>query len=381
MENNSKDILIPEPVLEICQKEERGHFKIFIGYAPGVGKTYSILSEGNRRIKYGEDVVIGYIDCRGRVGTQDQLGELEIIPRKKMIFNKVEEEEMDTNAIIARKPHTVLIDELAHTNVPGSKNKKRYMDIEELLCQGINVVSTMNIQHMESLNDVVKHIMGIKVSDTVPDHVVDNADEVVVVDLTPEGLQNRLKRGAIYDLEKVPHDLENFFKKGNLTALRELALRQIADEVDDDLSEYLNTEGVKDNWALAERLMICISPSPTSKKLIRRGSRIAKRYRCDWFVVSVHRTSRFKNKVSLRDKQMLYAHHKLAQELGAQIVELEGKSVSQCLAAFANEKHITQIMIGNSQRTTLETLLRGSTITKLLKLANNIEIHVIPNEV
>ncbi|HEY5583382.1 MAG TPA: sensor histidine kinase KdpD, partial [Ruminiclostridium sp.] len=204
--------LSPDQALEICNKQDRGNLKIFIGYAPGVGKTYSMLNEGSRRReKYGQDVVIGYVESHTRAETDSQIGELEIVPKKKIIHNNIEMEEMDTEEIIARNPRTVLIDELAHTNVPGSKNKKRYMDVEEILCKGINVLTTLNIQHLESLNDVVFQITGIKVNETIPDHIVQSANEVVVVDLTPDALQNRMRRGNIYDLSKVSQALKNFF--------------------------------------------------------------------------------------------------------------------------------------------------------------------------
>ncbi len=373
--------LMPEEALKICSKEERGRLKIFIGYAPGVGKTFTMLNEGNRRKKYGQEVVIGYVEAHGRAETDSQIGELEIIPRKKVRYDRTEMEEMDTEAIIARKPETVLVDELAHTNVPGSKNKKRYMDVEELLCHGINVISTLNIQHIESLNDVVLQITGVKVKETIPDYVVQRADEVVVVDLTPDALQNRLMRGNVYDLSKVPQALKSFFRKGNLNALRELALRETAEEVDEDLAEYMKKEGIRDNWRTVERIMVCISPSSTAKKLIRRGARLASRYRCELYVVTVNCTNRFARKVSLKERQQLHGHFQLAKQLGAETGTLEGKSVSEELARWANEKHITQIFMGYPKRTKLETLLRGSTVNRLIKKLNNVDIHLIANDI
>jgi two-component system sensor histidine kinase KdpD len=370
----------PEEALQKCGRESRGNLKIFIGYAPGVGKTYSMLNEGNRRLKRGQDIVIGYVESHNREETDNQIGELEIIPRKMVQYNNTVMEEMDTDAIISRKPKTVLIDELAHTNVPGSKNKKRYEDVEEILNSGINVVTTLNIQHLESLNDVVKQITGIAVRETIPDNIVEKADEVVVVDITPDALQNRLSRGNVYNLEKVPQALKNFFRKGNLNALRELALRQTADEVDEDLEEYMKEHGIKDTWHTVERVMVCISPSTSAKKLIRRGSRISKRYKCEWIVVSVNCTNHFAPKQTLKDRQMLNNYYKLAQQLGAEVVTRTGKSVSGELLKIAEERHITQIIIGHSTRTKFETIIRGSTVVKLLKKAKNIEVHVIPND-
>lgn len=369
--------LTPEKALEIYKNENRGHLKIFIGYAPGVGKTYTMLNEGNRRLKYGEDIVIGYVESHNRKDTDDQLGNMEIIKRKIINYEKMQLEEMDLEAIIARNPKTVLIDELAHTNIPGSKNKKRYQDVEEILSQGINVITTLNVQHLDSLSDIIYQITKIKVRETIPDKIVQEANEVVVIDLTPDALQNRLLRGKIYDLRKVSQSLNNFFRKGNLNALREITLRQIAEEVDEDLEEYLEKEGINDNWQIAERIMVCISPNTSAKKLIRRGARIAKRYKCEWYVVYVNCNSRFVKKSSLRDKQILNSHYKLANQLGAEIVILEGKSVSGELAKWANEKNITQIIIGYPKRSMIDVLLRGSTINKLIKKAKCSDIRLI----
>ncbi len=363
-----------------CDEKSRGHLKIFIGYAPGVGKTYTMLTEGNRMKRYGQDVAVGYVESHGRAETDAQIGDLEIIPRKKVVYNKVAMEEMDTEAIIARKPDTVLIDELAHTNVPGSKNKKRYQDIEEILCSGIHVVTTLNIQHIESLNDVMRQITGVKVKETIPDYILQRAAEVVVVDLTPDALHNRLKRGKVYDPEKVPQALKGFFRKGNLNALREIALRETAEEVDEDLAEYMKQEGIKDNWRTVERIMVAVSPNPFCKRLIRRAARLANRYKCDWYVITVNCTHRFAKKLSLKDRQILNSHFQLARQLGAETGTLEGKSVSDELAKWSNEKHITQIFIGYPRRTKLETLLRGSTVNRLIKKLDNIDIHLISDD-
>ena len=372
----------PEEALKKINEAQqgKGHLKIFVGYAPGVGKTYSMLNEANRRLARGQDIVIGYVEAHEREETDSQIGSLEIIPRKRIEYSGTVIEELDTEAVIARKPRTALVDELAHTNAPGSKNKKRYEDVEEILNTGINVITTLNIQHLESLNDIIKQITGVVVRETIPDYIVENADEVVVVDITPDSLQNRLKRGNIYKLDKVPQALKNFFRKGNLNALREIALRQTAEEVDEDLEKYMLEQGIKDNWQIVERVLVCISPSPSAKKLIRRGARISKRYKCEWTVANVNCTNLFAPRITERSQQMIESHFKLAKQLGAEIVTLTGKSVSGELAAYAQNKHITQIIIGHSTRTKVETLLRGSTVTKLLKKARNIEIHVIPND-
>ena len=353
--------------------------KIFLGYAPGVGKTFTMLNEANRRLRRGDDIVIGYLESHGRSETDSEISVLETLPRKNVEYNGITRSELDVKAVINRNPSIVLIDELAHTNVPGSNHKKRYEDVQEILDNGINVLTTLNIQHLESLNDVVKQITGITVRETIPDRIVENADEVVVVDITPDALQNRLKRGDIYKPENVNRSLKNFFRKGNLNALREIALRQTAEEVDEELDEYMKKHGIHDNWHTAERLLVCIDANSFSKKLIRRGARIAKRYKCEWIVVSVNCTHIFSTKLNAKDKELLENHFKLAKQLGADTVLLTGKSISRELAKFASEKHTTQIVIGHPKRPILQTIIRGSTVSKLLHHAKDIEIHIIPD--
>ena len=370
--------MTPEEALNICKEQGRGTLKIFLGYAPGVGKTYAMLNEANRRLKYGKDIVIGYVENHGRIETDEQIGDLQILPRKKILYNGVELEELDVEAVLTRHPETVLIDELAHTNVPGSKNKKRYEDVLEIIDKGVNVISTLNVQHLESLNDVMFQITGVKVNETMPDNILQHADEVVVVDLTPDALQNRLRRGSIYNTDKVPLALKNFFRKGNLNALREIVLRQAAEEVDEDLDAYMKQEGIKDNWHTVERVMVCISSSPSAKKLIRRGARIASRYKCEWYVVTVDCTNKFARRISKVNEKLLHSHIQLAEQLGAEMVQLVGRSVSETLAEYANKKHITQIILGQSTRTKYEIFFRGSTITRLIKKVKNVEIHLIP---
>lgn len=370
----------PDEALLKINEEMRGHLKIFIGYAPGVGKTYSMLCEANRQLKRNQEVVIGYLESHQRKETEDQIGNLKIIPRKKVTYNGMSLEEMDTDEIISEKPDTVLIDELAHTNVPGSKNKKRYQDVEEILNSGINVITTLNIQHLESLNDVIRQITGITVNETIPDKIVENADEVVVVDITPKALQNRLKRGTIYKEQIIEPALSNFFRKGNLNALREITLRHTAEGVNDELIEYMEEHGIKESWQTVERVMVCITPSNYAKKLIRRGARIANRYKCEWYVVYVKCTRFYLPDPTEREVELVKNNFKLAEQLGAEIITLSGSSVSSELAKFASDKHITQIIIGHSRRTKFEKLLRGSTVYKLLKQTRDIEVHIIPHD-
>jgi len=255
----------PEDWLEIASpsQKSRGIFKLFLGYAPGVGKTFSMLSEALRRRSRGEDVVIGVVETHGRKGIEELLTQIESVPRKKIEYKGTIFEEMDVDVILARRPQVVLVDELAHTNIPGSKHRKRYEDVQELLAARIDVVSTLNIQHIESIAPVVRSITGITVRETVPDWVPLTAAETVMVDLTPEALQNRMKRGDVYSSEKVERSLKNFFRRGNLIALRELALRQVAEQVDRSLESYMEAEDIRKNWAVRERMAVCISSNPS----------------------------------------------------------------------------------------------------------------------
>lgn len=370
----------PEEALKKVQEQSRGKLKIYIGYAPGVGKTYTMLSTANRSRKRGADIVIGYLEAHQRQDTEAQVGDLEILPRKRIEYNGTVLEELDVEAVLRRAPAEVLVDELAHTNAPGLKHEKRYQDVEELLDHGINVITTLNIQHLESLNDVVKQITGITVRETIPDRIVENADEVVVVDVSTDSLLNRLKRGNIYKSQNIEASLRNFFRKGNLSALRELTLRQTAEEVNEELVEYMDEHGISDNWQTAERVMVCIGSGNYSKKLIRRGARIARKYKCEWYVVYVDSTRLLFDNPSGQEMDRLEGHFKLGTQLGADIVKLKGKSVSAELAEFASSRHITQILIGHSNRTHLERILRGSTVNKLLKKTKNIEVHIIPHD-
>src|ERR1700687_5629427 len=281
----------PEDWLEEAAPKERtkGLFKLFLGYAPGVGKTYSMLSEGIRRHHRGEDVVIGFVETHGRKGIEELCPQLEAVPRKKIEYKGTVFEEMDVDAILARRPAVVLVDELAHTNIPGSKHRKRYEDIQEILASKIDVISTLNIQHIESIAPVVRSITGITVRETVPDWVPLTASETVMVDLTPEALQNRMKRGDVYSSEKVERSLKNFFRRGNLIALRELALRQVAEQVDRSLESYMEAQDIRKNWAVRERLAVCISSNPSGQYLIARGARMARRMDAELYVVHVDR--------------------------------------------------------------------------------------------
>src|SRR3979409_2299579 len=280
----------PQQWLEQTSPEKKvGIFKLFLGYAPGVGKTFNMLSEATRRHCRGEDVVAGVIETHGRKGVAELAAKLEAVPGRKLDSKGTIFEEMDVDAILARKPQVVLVDELAHTNIPGSKHRKRYEDVQELLAAKIDVVSTLNIQHIESIAPIVRSITGITVRETVPDWVPLTSAETVMVDLTPEALQNRMKRGDVYSSDKVERSLKNFFRRGNLIALRELALRQVAEQVGRSLESYMEAEDIRKNWGGRERLAVCISSNSTGQHLIARAARMARRMDAELYVLHVDR--------------------------------------------------------------------------------------------
>src|ERR1700704_3806454 len=316
----------PEQWLEECSPQERtkGIMKLFLGYAPGVGKTYSMLSEALRRKSRGEDVVIGVVETHGRKGIEELLANMESVPRKMIEYKGTVFEEMDVEAILARKPQVVLVDELAHTNIPGSKHRKRYEDVQEILAAKIDVLATLNIQHIESIAPVVRSITGIIVRETVPDWVPLTANETVMIDLTPEALQNRMKRGDVYSSDKVERSLKNFFRRGNLIALRELALRQVAEQVDRSLESYMEAQDIRKNWGVRERLAVCISSNPAGQYLIARGARMARRMDAELYVVHVDREIG----PTESNQNAITANLRFAESLGAKVVRLKGKSVA-----------------------------------------------------
>src|ERR1700720_4673939 len=318
----------------------KGALKLFLGYAPGVGKTDGMLSEAIRRKTRGEDVVIGLVENHGRKGIIELSEQLETVPRKKIDYKGTLFEEMDTDGILARRPTVVLVDELAHTNIPGSKHRKRYEDVLELLEAKIDVISTVNIQHIESIAPTVRAITGVIVRETVPDWVLQVANETVMVDLTPEALQNRMKRGDVYGKEKVEQALTNFFRRGNLIALRELALRQVAEQVDRSLSSYLDEKDIQENWVVRERIAVCISSNPRAQYLLARAARMARRMDAELFALHVD----VGDAPDARDEKSLAANLQFAESLGATAVRLKGKSVPDAAAQFAREKHVTQMI-------------------------------------
>src|SRR6266478_788987 len=372
----------PEQWLEEATPVKKGGvFKLFLGYAPGVGKTFSMLSEAIRRHSRGEDVVIGVVETHGRKATADLVGNLEIVPRKPIEYKGALFEEMDVDAILARNPKVALVDELAHTNVEGSKHRKRYEDILELLDAGIDVLSTMNIQHLESVTPTVQGVTGIQVRETVPDWVLQRVNEVVMIDLTPEALQNRMRRGDVYPQERVGRALENFFRETNLIALRELALRQVAQAVDQSLEQHRGEqEKDRDNdrraVAIRERIAVCISSNPAAQYLIARGARMAQAMNAELFVVYTD----LGQDSSEANQRTLAANVRFAENVGATMVRLKGKSVAEALAEFVNEKHITQVVFGRSATRGWKRYFYLSAIHQFLRDAPAVDVHIVTQE-
>jgi two-component system, OmpR family, sensor histidine kinase KdpD len=370
----------PEDWLEQASPPEKakGSFKLFLGYAPGVGKTYSMLSEGIRRHSRGEDVAIGVIETHGRKGIVELADQLETIPRRKIDYKGTIFEEMDVDAIMARRPHVVLVDELAHTNVTGSKHRKRYEDVQELLAAKIDVVATMNIQHMESIAPTIHTITGITVRETVPDWVPLMADETVMVDLTPEALQNRLRRGDVYHPDKVDQALKNFFRGGNLIALRELALRQVAEQVDRSLESYMAAKDIEDNWAVRERLAVCASSNPGAQYLIARGARMARRLDAAFCVIYVDAGA----DTAPERQRSLAANFQFAENLGAQVIRTQarGRGVARAVAEVVRQRHITQVIFGRSALKGWRRLLYLSVVHRFLREAPAVDVHIVTHQ-
>lgn len=354
-------------------KRRRGRLRLLLGAAPGVGKTFAMLLEGRQRKSEGQDVVVGLLETHGRKRTEEAVGDLEVIPRKKVAYKSVTLGEMDTDAVIARHPQIALIDELAHANVPGSRHEKRYQDVQEILGAGIDVIGTLNIQHLESLNDVVESITGIRVRETIPDSVVDEADELQLVDVPPETLHERLRRGEIYPPDRAQQALKNYFRKGNLAALREIALRRIALEVEEDIEDYREEQKIATIWPSQERVMVGIDHRPLARQLIRNAARLARGLRAELVAVTVGDPER----LTPAERRALAANQQLAEDLGATIHTVPGRDVVGALTRFACEHGITQVVLGQTARSRLDILLRGSKINKFLREARNVDVHVV----
>ena len=368
----------PEQWLEEASPQKKqGIFKLFLGYAPGVGKTYNMLSEGIRRQSRGEDVVIGLVETHGRKGVAELASRLETLPRRVMEYKGASFDEMDVDAILQRKPAVVLIDELAHTNIEGSKHPKRYEDVMQLLDANIDVLSTMNVQHIESLMPMIRSITGVQVRETVPDWVMQRVTEIVLADLTPEALQTRMRRGDIYPLDRAERALEHFFRPGNLLALRELALQQVTRAVDRSLESYLQKEEGGKAIGVHERIAVCISSSPAAQYLIARAARMAQRIDAEFFVIYVN----IGVDDNPEDQRSLQQNIQFAQNLGAEIVTTRGKKVAEEVAKVVRDKHITQVVFGRSAQTGWRRYLYLSAIHRFLRDAPPIDVHIVTQEV
>lgn len=373
----------PNPYRRLSEKEmeqeigkiKRGTLKVYVGAAPGVGKTYTMLREGNELAQNGIDVVVGLLETHGRKETSEQVSGLILMPRKRILYKNVTLEEMDTDAIIRRNPEVVLVDELAHTNVPGSKYEKRYQDVEKILSAGISVISTMNIQHLESLNDSVEQITGIRVRETVPDHILHQADEVELIDISPKALRQRMREGNIYAMEKVEQSLANFFKTGNLIALRELALREVADDVDERLEAW-ERRTLRGPWRQQEVIFVCVNLRADSERLIRRGFRIAYRLKASWHVAYVQDHE----PLTEEERTQLEKLRTLTERLGGRFEQYKAakrRKVFTKLVQHMDEKGTTQVVVGQSARTRWKEIREGSVIQRLLREVRHMDVLVM----
>ncbi len=364
--------------IKLEREQEPGKLRIYIGAAPGVGKTFTMLNDAYlMKHQQAIDVVIGLVEDHGRKETHDQIRDLEIVPQRAVPYRGVELKEMDVDAIRERRPQTVVVDELAHTNVPGSKNRKRYEDVLELLDAGINVMTAVNIQHLETLNDAVNSSANTVIRETVPDSFLKRADEVVNVDVTVNELRNRLRQGKIYAAEKVEQSLANFFRIGNLNLLRELALRTTAEQVSNRESAYRRNQGLE-QATVPEKVMVCLSTRPGTERLLRVGARIAGRLATNWYAVYVTRPADDKGHGDPDAYHRLEEYQRMARDLGAQVVSLTDKNVSDALIRFAQQESISHVVFGQSARSRWDILLRGSVLNRFLSEVRDVTVQVVP---
>jgi two-component system sensor histidine kinase KdpD len=367
----------PEHFLTLIRDQQRGRLKVYLGFAAGVGKTYEMLQEGQRLRRQGVDVVIGVIETHGRAETAAQIGDLEQVPRKRVEYRGVVLEEMDIDALLARHPTVALVDELAHTNAPGSRNAKRYHDVEELLRAGINVISTMNIQHLESLYDLVEHTTKVKVKERVPDYVLGMADQIVNVDLSAEDLRERLQAGKVYPKERVEAALGNFFTLPNLTRLRELALGEIAHFLEERHRDPAEAEAHTGH----ERVMVCLgSRSPNAPGLLRKGARLADRLKAPWYAVYIQTPSENLERVDAATQRQIGNMQALAHQLGAVPMSFKGPNVVSTIAEFVKEYGITHIVLGRSLQPWYRRWFGQSVLEKLLQTVRGVDVIVVDSE-
>lgn len=372
----------PESFLDLEPQSRRGRLKIYIGPAAGVGKTYRMLEEAHELRNNGTDVVLGFIETHGRAETEKKLGDLEIIPRKKISYRGVELEEMDVEAILARRPEVAIVDELAHSNVPGSRHERRCQDVEELLQAGINIIAALNIQHIESLGALMKRVTGIEVRETVPDTFLARADQIVDVDVSVEALRERLRDGKIYPLNQVEQALRNFFKPSNLAALREAALREVARGLTRQRrdAEAVKREGGRRPQVL-EKIMVGLSPNPAeSGGLLRKASRLAEQLSADWYAVHVETPAESVKKIGTQDFVTLLDNINLAGDLGAETVWLKSNDVVKAMLDYARDNGITRIIVGRTHRPWWKRVIRGDVPMRLLKAAVDIDVDIVADD-
>ncbi|HEV8336563.1 MAG TPA: sensor histidine kinase KdpD [Candidatus Polarisedimenticolia bacterium] len=372
----------PDALLRRVKAEEtrqsRTRLKIFFGFAPGVGKTYKMLESAQELQAAGEEVVVGYVDTHGRCETAALLEGLEILPRRRVSYRGAEIEEFDLDEALKRKPGILLLDELAHTNAEGLRHAKRWQDALELLDAGIEVHTTLNVQHIESLNDIVAQITSIRVRETVPDAVIDRADDIELIDLTPEELLERLHEGKVYLPEQAARAAEHFFQRGNLLTLRELALRRTAERVDADVQAYRQEHDIRQTWPAAERILVCVGPSASSSRLVRKGRLMAAGLRAPWTVAHVETTAA--GPLASADRERLESHLRLAETLGGEVIRLSGGSVSEVLLEYARRNNVTRILIGKPTHSRLRDVLFGSVLDEVVRGSGEIDVHVIAGE-
>ncbi|MBI5953898.1 MAG: sensor histidine kinase KdpD [Chloroflexi bacterium] len=367
----------PDELLKNVEAEEakRGKLKIFLGYVAGVGKTYAMLEAAHQRRMQGMDVVVGLIETHKRAETEKLVEELEVLPRKQVDYRGIMLTELDVDAVISRRPQLVLVDEFAHTNAAGSRHPKRFQDVEDILDAGIDVYTTLNIQHLESLNDIVAQVTGIVVRETIPDRVIDEASEIEVIDLPPDELLARLEEGKVYIPEQASRALQKFFRKGNLTALREMSFRRAAERVDDQMRSYMKTRAISGPWAAGERLLVCISPSPLAEKLVRTTRRLADEINAEWVAVYVEIASKPENNPVNRER--IGKILQLAEELGGKSITLAGRSIHEAVLDYAHKNNITKVVIGKPIKPRWQEIITGSVVDQLIYASGNIDVYVI----
>jgi two-component system sensor histidine kinase KdpD len=369
----------PESLLAKLNEGEQARLRVYIGAAPGVGKTYQMLEDAHLLKKQGVDIVAAVIEPHGREDTSALIGNIEQVPNRRIEYRGVTLDEMDVDALIARHPAIAIVDELAHTNVPGSKNRKRYQDVLDLLNAGISVITAVNIQHLESLNDVVNRTTGVRVRETVPDYFLRRADEVVNVDVSVDTLRTRLRQGKIYDVVKIEQALNNFFRKGNLSTLRELALRQVATDQASKAHDYREREGLE-QAVIPEKVMVAMASRGSAKKLLRVGSRIAGRLANDWYAVYVETPGEEMGRIKPQDYAALQENIRFAKELGAKVVKLKSRRVADALIDFARRESIAHVVFGQTSRSRWDILLHGSIINRFLAEVRDATVQVVALE-